>query len=240
MQTKQHGLERLLVYDAHPRKALVDHFYSLDVALEDLIDGQVSEQSDFVTGTYLAKVQREAARVALVMERQGRVFGHLIRLTKTIELSGGAAELAIHYELDDVPAGACLHLAVEINVAGMAGHAPDRYYAGLDGTKLGLLDDRLDLAHSHGVSLNDLWLDRSVQLTWSQSAGLWCFPIETVNHSDGGIEEVYQSSAVIPHWHVAGDENGHWDLRICWRLDRATAADALEPRGSRLAATSIS
>ena len=34
---KQEGLDRLLVYDRHPRKALVDHFYPLDVTLHDLI-----------------------------------------------------------------------------------------------------------------------------------------------------------------------------------------------------------
>ncbi len=33
---KQEGLDRLLVYDRHPRKALVDHFYPIDVTLDDL------------------------------------------------------------------------------------------------------------------------------------------------------------------------------------------------------------
>ncbi len=34
---KQEGLDRLLVYDRHPRKALVDHFYPLDLHFHDLI-----------------------------------------------------------------------------------------------------------------------------------------------------------------------------------------------------------
>jgi len=65
-------------------------------------------------------------------------------------------------------------------------------------------------------------------LSWSQSAGLWCFPIETVSHSDGGFEAVYQSSAVIPHWHVTGDDQGRWEVWIRWTLDRAAA----QPTGS--------
>ena len=85
----------------------------------------------------------------------------------------------------------------------------------------GLLDDRLDLPHTSGLTLTDQWLDLSVALAWSQSAGLWCFPIETVSQSEGGIEGVYQSSAIIPHWHVTADEHGRWDVRIRWGRDRS-------------------
>ena len=98
----------------------------------------------------------------------------------------------------------------------MAGHAPDRYYSDADGARLGLLDDRIDLPHTRGLKLTDQWLDMTVDLTWSQSASLWCFPIETVSQSDGGMELVYQSSAVIPHWHVTADEQGRWDVWLRW------------------------
>ena len=56
---KQPGLDRLLVYDRHPRKALVDHFYPVDVTLDDLIACRDVERGDFAIGTYLAKIQRE-------------------------------------------------------------------------------------------------------------------------------------------------------------------------------------
>ena len=51
----------------------------------------------------------------------------------------------------------------------------------------GMLDARLDLPHTSGLTLTDEWLDLSVGLGWSQAAGLWCFPIETVSQSEGGI-----------------------------------------------------
>ena len=76
-----------------------------------------------------------------------------------------------------------------------------------------MLDARLDLPHASGLTLTDEWLDLSVDLGWSQAAGLWCFPIETVSQSEGGIEGVYQSSAVIPHWHVTADEHGRWEVQ---------------------------
>jgi alpha-amylase len=83
-----------------------------------------------------------------------------------------------------------------------------------------MLDSTLDIASARGVSLVDEWLDLSIGLGWSQPAGLWCFPIETVSQSESGFEGVYQSSAVIPHWIVAGDESRRWEVRIRWTLDR--------------------
>ena len=218
---KQQGLDRLLVYDRYPRKALVDHFYPLDVTLNDLVGGLDMERGDFVTGAYLARIQRETRRAAVVMERPGRAGSHTIRIRKTIEVSAGNPQLIVSYVLEDLPREECLHFAVEINLAAMAGHAEDRYYSDPTGTKLGMLDSRLDLPHSSGLTLTDQWLDLSVGLTWSQAAGLWCFPIETVSQSEGGFEAVYQSSAVLPHWHVTADDQGRWELQIKWSFDRA-------------------
>ncbi len=218
---KQPGLDHRLVYDRYPRKALVDHFYPVDLTFDDVIACRETEFGDFVLGAFLAKVKREGDRVALVMERPGRVQDHSIRLKKTIELGAGAAGLSVHYEFEELPPGVCLHFAVELNLAAMAGHAPDRYYSDAAGARLGLLDDRIDLPHTRGLKLTDHWLDMAVDLTWSQSASLWCFPIETVSQSDGGMELVYQSSAIIPHWHLTADEEGRWDVWLRWGLDRA-------------------
>ncbi len=224
---KQKGLEDLLVYDSHPRKALVDHFYPVDVTLEDLIAGREVECGDFVCGAYLARVQREGRRVAAVLERPGRAGRHTIRIRKTIEVCAGSPDLAVSYLLEDLPRDECLHFAVEINLAAMAGHAPDRYYSEPSGERLGLLDARLDLAHASGLTLTDEWLDLSVALGWSQAAGVWCFPIRTVSRSEGGIEGVYQSSAIIPHWHVTADEPGRWEVRIRLSLGQARPSTGL-------------
>lgn len=211
---KQDGLDRRLVYDRHPRKALVDHVYPLDVTLDDLAACREVERGDFVTGAYLSRVQRGGERVSLVMERLGRADGHVIRVRKEVELAAGSDRLDVTYTLDELPAGRPLHFAVEINLAGMAGHADDRYYADTDGARLGMLDGRLDLAAADGLSLSDEWLDLSVGLSWSRPAGIWTFPVETVSQSEGGFESVYQSSAVVPHWVVEADASGSWQVRL--------------------------
>ena len=220
---KEPGLDRQLVYDRHPRKALVDHFYPVDVTLDDLLASREIELGDFAAGTYLAKIKRDSDRVAVVMERPGAAGRHPIRIKKTIELAAGESGLAVHYELTELPDDACLHFGVELNVAAMAGHVPDRYFLDSSGTKLGLLDSQLDLVHTRGIALVDEWLDLTVELSWSESAGLWCFPIETVSQSEGGVEGVYQSSVAIPHWHVTAGADGRFDVRIRWNVTRAAS-----------------
>jgi alpha-amylase len=227
---KQEGLARFLIYDRYPRKALVDHFYAIDVSLDDLSAGRDVEKGDFVTGTYLAKAQRDSKRVALVMERPGDAGGHSIRIRKTIGLAAGSPALEVRYELFDLPRDICLHFAVEVNLAAMAGHAHNRYYSDPQGNRLGMLDSRVDLAHSEGLSLTDEWLELTVGLSWSKPGGLWCYPIETVSQSEGGFEAVYQSSAVVPHWHVTADESGRWDVQMNLALDAFNPVNQETPR----------
>src|SRR4029079_16871879 len=160
----------------------------------------------------------------------GLADGHAVRIKKTIELAAGAPALEVHYELSDLPRDACLHFAVELNLAAMAGHADDRYYSDPAGGKLGMLDSHVDLPHTEGISLSDEWLDLTVGLRWSLPGGLWCFPVETVSQSEGGFEGVYQSSAVIPHWHVTADEPGRWAVRIRLELEPCRAAEKPLPR----------
>jgi alpha-amylase len=234
---KHEGLDRLLVYDNAPRKALVDHFYPGNVTLDDLRACRDVERGDFVTGAYLSKFSRGSKRVTLTMERPGWVDGHSVHVRKSIALDAGLRDLEIHYELEGIPGDVALHFAVEINLAALAGHAPDRYYTDDTGTRLGMLDTPLDLPQTDGVNLFDEWLDLSVGLSWSCPAGLWCFPIETVSQSEGGFEGVYQSSAVIPHWRVVGDASGRWEVRIRWAIGHAPATAAAPPARATLAGT---
>ncbi len=223
---KSSGLDRLLVYDGHPRKALVDHVYPLDACLDDLIAGDAIERGDFVMGAYLSKVVRETDRVTLIMERPGRADGHTIHVRKTLTLQAGSPRLEVRYSLDELPVDVPLKFAVEINLAGMAGHADDRYFTDERGQSLGPLDSRLDLNASNALRAIDEWLDLAIDLRWSKPAGVWCFPIETVSQSEGGFEGVYQSSAVVPHWVVRGDEGRRWEVTIQWELDRVPRTPA--------------
>ena len=225
---KQEGLDRGLVYDRHPRKALVDHFFPLDLDVADLIACRDVERGDFASGTYRSRVHREEGRVWVAMERPGVADGHSIQVRKTVALAAGSGTLEVHYVLEDLPEGVPLQFAVEINLAAMAGHADDRYYSATDGRRLGMLDSRLDLAEVDGLGLADEWLDLAVALRWSRPASAWCFPIETVSQSEGGFEGVYQSSAVIPRWVITADASRRWEVRIRWSVGPVATEDGPE------------
>jgi alpha-amylase len=219
----------MLVYDRSPRKSLVDHFYPIDVQLKDLIAGYDLERGDFVSGTYLSKAQRQPNRVTLLMERPGWVDGHPVQLSKSIQLQSNTSTIEVIYTLEDLPVGIPIHFAVELNLAGMAGHADDRYFSDLDGERLGTLDSRLDLENSAGLCLTDEWLDLNIELSWSHEAGLWCFPIETMSLNVNRYEGVYQSSVVMPHWLITADESQKWQVTIRWTIDRVAGEDTNEP-----------
>lgn len=223
---KQEGLDRLLVYDRTPRKALVDHFLAPDATIDDLAACRDVERGDFAAGTYQARLSRSTDSVTLTMERPGLADGHAIRLRKAIRLDAGSSELEVLYELEDLPRDAALQFAVELNLAGMAGHATDRYLTA-DGERLGPLDSRLDRSSISRLELTDEWLDLRVALGWSRPAAVWSFPIETVSQSEGGFEGVYQSTAIFPRWNVLPDSDGCWSVRLSLALDRARASSAV-------------
>ena len=121
---KQEGLDRLLVYDRHPRKALVDHFYPADVTLHDLAGlprrrarrlrhGGLSRQ-----GPARPRTRRPGDGPA----RPGRRAPHP---PAQDDLAGRRAvrPWTSTTSWKSFPKGVPLHFAVEINLAAMAGHA---------------------------------------------------------------------------------------------------------------------
>ncbi len=218
----------------HTCKAFVDHFYPVEATLSDLIAGRDVEHGDFAVGTYHARIRREPDRVALFMDRSGRAGEHAIKLRKSISISAGQSSLSVRYEIENIPAEACLHFAVEINLAAMAVDGSAGYYADPSGANLGPLDSTLDLAHLRGISLTDPSAELSTSLSWSQASGLWCFPIKTLIRSESGFEPVRNSRAIVPHWHITPDDHGCWEVTLNWSFEqREPSSDhegaALEP-----------
>jgi alpha-amylase len=220
---KHEKLDGLLHYDRTPRKAFVDHFVGPGTTLDEWLRGEVPERGDFATGAYLGRIERGEGEVRLVLERRGYAEGRPLTLRKCYRLMGDDPGLEVRYELEGLEPGTLLRLAVECNVAGLAGKADDRYYLDDRGARLGRLDSQLELDSCRGVALCDEWLDLRAGLEWSRPAVGWCVPVETVSQSEGGFEGVYQSSAVVPCWEVRPDDAGRWEVTIRWRLEPVSA-----------------
>ena len=112
--------------------------------------------------------------------------------------------LAIDYmlrneEQEPIP----IMFGVEFNVGLQDGKAPNRYYY-LD---TGSMDDATlssmgQLCDSSALGLRDEWLGVDIRIETTRAATLWRFPLEVVSLSEAGFERIFQSSVVIPFWHV--------------------------------------
>lgn len=210
---KQPDLDRHLFYDTLPQKALVDRFLPPEVSLEQLAHAQAPELGDFALGVYQARLRRSPQEVQLVLEREGQVEGHPLRLTKTIALRAGESMLRVHYRLEGIPPQG-LHFAPQWQAAGLPPGLEDRYFQTLEGEHRGHLGCWLDWAPGRGIQLVDRYQDLVVTLRWDKPGGLWAYPVETVNGSEAGFELVHQSVALIPHWFIPAEEGPVWELEL--------------------------
>jgi hypothetical protein len=231
---KQEGLDRRLQYDDHARKSLLDLFYDGDATLESVASGQAAQRGDFLHGQYLARLRRNPDRVQVVLWRDGTAGGLPLKLTKAVTLSAGSSTLEVSYQLEglpkpeDSPGEPPLHLAVEMNFAGMPAGVEDRYFHDGTGRRLGELGTRLDLAETNALGLVDEWLGIGVLMKASRPTGIWTFPIESVSQSESGFELVHQSVVVMPHWHVTPDADGTWRVVMQWAIDTSRAKNPSE------------
>ena len=101
------------------------------------------------------------------------------------------------------PAGAPLagRWAVQWNLALSAGEAPGRYLTLPGRPSLGSTGRIADVTR---VALVDEWLGLEAHLAWSPAAMLAWAPVETVSVSEGGFERLYQGTALLVAWPLAG------------------------------------
>lgn len=220
---KQEGLDERLGYDTWTRNSLVDHFYPADTSAQQVAEGAVTEQGDFVHGSYEAKLRRSERRVQLQLSREGNVLGRPIRITKGVTLNAAEPVLEIAYLIEDMPGDLDVHFSPEFNFAGLPSGADDRFFRDSEGHSLGQLGANLDLHETQQLGLVDQWLGIDVGLEFDRPTSIWTYPVETVSQSEGGFELVHQSVAVVPHWQLVPDVNGCWSVTIRLAIDTRIA-----------------
>lgn len=78
-------------------------------------------------------------------------------------------------------------------------NAPDSAEEAAD-ANIGPLASRRSLPSGDHLGLRDEWTGIELLLTAAGADGWFLFPIESVSQSEAGLELVYQSSCVMPHW----------------------------------------
>jgi alpha-amylase len=220
--SKEPGLEKKLHYDWYRRSSLIDHFWSADTELEQVLKCENEEAGDFVQSPYICETELTSDCLIIRLFRDGFVQSHgkkcKIFLSKTIRVFPKNSIIEIKYQiknLESLPVD--LWFAPEFNVALLAGQAPDRYYY-FDHGELPPAERNLasmGIVESVGqMGLKDEWQKIDVQFHFSNQATVWRFPIETISQSEGGFEKVYQSSVIIPNWKIKLNESDEWTVQI--------------------------
>jgi len=224
---KQAGLDQRLQYDSYARKSLVDHFFSAETSLEDVLQSP-RERGDFVQGAYDAKLRKSSERIQVLMQRQGQVSGIPVRITKSITAAAGSSRLEVTYLLEGLVGCDTTRFAVEWNFAGLPTGLEDRFFYRGQGERLGQLGTRLNLNDALELGLVDEWLGIDLRWTTNRPGGIWTFPVESVSQSEGGFELVHQSVVVMPHWIVVPDAEGRWTVTMALNVDTRNAEQRME------------
>ena len=213
---KQAGLDKRLQYDRAPRKSWLDHILPPQASIDQLQAEQETELGPFLAMPYTLAVECSTHDARLQLSRTAEVFGHTVKLTKQLHLSGKQDALALHYQLEGAPSTPPFRLAVEFLCAGMAAQQPDRYYSWPGHAKGGTLESQLDLVHLHELSLTDEWLKLTTRLHSDTPAGIWALPLQTVSQSEGGYETVHQGCRIFFHWLIDLSQGGIWTNNLEW------------------------
>ncbi len=228
---KQPDLDQHLIYDSYPRKALLDHFWPLELSPKELYQGQAPQLGDFLQGVYHARVRRSPEMVQLVLQRTGQVQGHRVEITKCITVPSGGTLVQVEYRLQGLPPEP-VRFAVEWGIAGLPPEAEDRFFQDLSGQIHGHLGTQLCWEQAQGVRLVDQYQDLVLVLSWSRPGALWTLPVCSVNQSEAGFELVHQSVALFVHWELVPGEQQEWTTSFTFQARRWSQL-ALEPTSAQ-------
>jgi alpha-amylase len=221
---KQEGLDQLLIYDRHPRKAFVDHLWPLHTTSTEWKAGTEQELAPWPTSEYqVANISKQEDSVTVELSHQFDCDERPLSIHKRVHLNRQSNALQVTYRLEGLANREPLKFAVEINMAAMAGHEHDRQFRDHLGHNLGMLDSSLTLHRPQSLTLMDEWLNLASRLDWQNHLPdeVWTMPIKTVSNSEGGYESVFQSTSIAACWIVGGTEDDSFTASFQWQLEPA-------------------
>lgn len=206
VQVKEEGLKDILFYDWYQRNSLIDHILDPSTTIEKFSQARYEERGDFVNKPY-AILKCNKSNISLM--REGKAFEYPFVIKKSISIN---KDINIIYELIN-PNECILNIwfGVEFNLTLLAGNVEDRFYKISNQEPMNI---KSELENSPGLEIVDQDLGFKVVLNWTPSDFLWRFPIETVSHSESGLERTYQGSCIMPSWRLQMEPKENKDLKI--------------------------
>jgi len=216
VSVKEEGLQHHLQYDGYTRASLLDHFPGSGVDLFSFMKPEYDETGDFVLNAYCMASEKKKGAAIVTLERVGKVAGLGVRVRKELSLRSGDRGFIVRYSITNRSKEELnTAFGCEFNFSLLAGNAHDRYYEipghTLEKRNLASFGETKSVGQ---VSLVDEWLKLKLTLAFNRPAVLWRAPVETVSQSEAGFERVYQSSMLMPLWHISLGAGKTWKAEI--------------------------
>lgn len=219
---KQPGLEQYLQYDRHLRASLIDYLLLPEATWKDLAAGREAQTIGFAARPF-ALLPLEQGRTGIRMRRCEELPHGALTIHKRIVLANADGAVEAHWDIENhAQHPARLRFGTELNLALLAGDAPDRYLEVpgrvLHDAKLASAGEERNVRTLRCVNRWDGW---TLTIQATPGADLWRYPVHTVNNSEAGFELVYQGTCAVFVWEVVLPPEVHWNgqLRITVRQD---------------------
>lgn len=215
-------LKQHLFYDRYPRGALIEHFFTEEVGLEDFRRVEHKEDESLILQPAEMELQEPGESTggceerSVIFRRLAVMGGTELSITKQIVFHGGSDNLEIKYYLENLGGETwSRRFGVELNIAFMSGNDEKRYYnipgRFLEDYKLASVGEEKDV---DTAGLCDDWRGFELSFNFSRPSLLWRFPVETISRSESGLEKVYQNSLIMPQWHLELSPGQNWEVEI--------------------------
>ncbi len=209
---KETGLENILQYDWYRRANLIDHFLHPLTTLQTFKRAQYGEQGDFVLGRYAHRAKGSSGGARIELSREGAVWSRgqkfTLRVQKTIEVGASAArdrsELRVLYRL--------------MNESDQ--NIPEVWFAPEFNFSFSVPEKDQEFEPVSGWEKVDPHLYWKLNADFSEPAGLWIIPLETVSNSESGYEKTFQGVTVLPHWKLSLDAGKSFERTLSFRLSK--------------------
>ncbi len=239
-KVKEEGLMEHLHYDPYSRVALIEHFLSPEVSLEEFINAEYQEPGEFLMQPASTQVVSLAINgespdlpgIRVIFRRAGMLKeqGSLL-LEKSITLYAGEDEISVNYILQNTGSNPIIYrFAVEFNLAMMGGYDEQRWFE-IPGRELGerhLASTGIE-EQVEQVLLRDSQRDFIFTLEFNKPAQLWRAPVETISLSEDGLERVYQQSMILPRWQIDLYPEKSWSVELKMRFSSFVVGEKGKP-----------
>ncbi len=220
---KEDGLEGKLYYDWSVRRFAQDHFLTQEIDPSRFEQMKYRDIGDFTLGSYepVQYIKKELYST-VILNRSGALWQREIRfpidIIKIYELVDN--KLILAYRIHNRSEMREFKFAIETNFSLLSPNSPQVTLNFHDSSNaIYRAGQRTALKNFKAYDLTDKIRGFKIKCR-ADSDELWMFPVETVSSSEGGLERVYQETALVHIYNFNLEKHGRKTIYIEWTFNK--------------------